>query len=251
MICHSRCGRDGLKSPVWIPGWGRTLHRAVGRAVNDDKPSAPALNAVIDDIFGQVSRAIKREYSCPAAFDLLPQVLSRQFDNGDAAPALRELHNFGVPNGTTSAACYRSFRLDVSVVTGSERAFAPGLGLVLEIVRYSVNEQFPQLMPILLATRPRRFDLINAIALGALANNKTPAINSAKLFSSPAVSEGRVSAPSGPPRAAPGRGRGREASQTSVWATDSQLNPVVMNASQDPTDPWVSSTSYPHWPLAH
>ena len=115
-------------------------------------------------------------------------MLSRQFDNGDAASVLSELHNFGVPNGTLYAAYYRTFRLVVSGVTGSERALAPGLGLVLEIVNLSVNEQFPQPIPSLypgeLAARPQPFDSIDAmwLALGTLANNKTPAINGAKLF---------------------------------------------------------------------
>ena len=94
-------------------------------------------------------------------------MLSRQFDNGDAASSLSELHNFGVPNGTPYAAYYRAFRLVVSGDKGRERALAPGLGLVLKIVRLSVNEQFSQLMPRLypgeLATRPQPFDLIDAM----------------------------------------------------------------------------------------
>ena len=90
------------------------------------------------------------------------------------------------------------------------------------------------------------------LALGTLANNKTPAINGAKSFRYlPAVSEGRVSAPSGPPPAVLGREQGRATSQTSAWATGSQGNPVVMNVSQDPADPWVSSTSSSLWPLAY
>ena len=189
VIFDSRCSRDGLKSPVCIPGWERALHRAVGRAIKVDKPSAPALNTVIDDIFGQVSRAINRGDSGPAAVDLLLQVPSRQFDNGDAASALSELHNFGVPNGTPCAAYYRAFRLVVSGMTGSERALAPGLGLVPEVVLLSVNEQCPQLMPSLypgeLAIRPQPFDAIDAmwLALGTLATQKTPAINATELFS--------------------------------------------------------------------
>ena len=104
------------------------------RAINNDKPFAPALNTVIGDIFGQVLRAITRGASGPAAFDLLLQVLSRQFDNGDAASALTELHRCGVPNGIPHAAYYRALRLVVSGVRGSECALAPGLGLVLDIV---------------------------------------------------------------------------------------------------------------------
>ena len=135
-----------------------------------------------------------------------------------------------MPNGAPYAAYYRALRLVVSGFTGSERALAPGLGLVLEIVSLSVNEQFPQLMPSLypgeLATRPQPFGSIDAmwLALGTLANDKTPAINGAKLFSLPAVSGGRVSAPSGPPPAAPGRGQGRATSQTSTLATGSHRN---------------------------
>ena len=55
-------------------------------------------------------------------------MLSRQFDHGDPASALTELHNFGAPNGTPYAAYYRAFQLVVSGVTGNERALAPGLG---------------------------------------------------------------------------------------------------------------------------
>ena len=233
IICDSRCSRDGLNSPVGNPRWDRTLHRAVGRAINNENPSAPALNTVIDDILGQVSRAIKRGGSGRTAFDLLLQVLSRQFDNGDAASALSEDQNLGVPNGTPYAAYYRAFRLVVWGVMGSESALAPGLGPVLEIVRLSVSEQFLQLMPSLHpgepATRPQPFDSIDAmwLPLGTLANNKTPAINGSKLFSLPAVSGGRVSAPSVPPPAAPGRGQGRATSQTSAWTTGSQRTPVV------------------------
>ena len=96
---------------------------------------------------------------------------------------LARIRILGVPNGTPYAAYYRAFRLAVSGVTGSERAMVPGLGLVQEIVRLSLNERFPQLMSSLylghLATRPQPFDSIYAtwLALGTLANNKTPAIN--------------------------------------------------------------------------
>ena len=90
------------------------------------------------------------------------------------------------------------------------------------------------------------------LALGTLADNKTPAINGEKLFSLPAVSGGGVFPPRRVPRLPPGPWAGaRATSQTSAWATGSQRNPVVMNVSQDPTDPWVSSASYSHWPLAH
>ena len=37
----------------------------------------------------------------------------------------------------------------VSAVTGSDRTLAPGVDMVLEVVRMAVNEQFPLLMPTL------------------------------------------------------------------------------------------------------
>ena len=214
MISDWRCSRHSLKSSVRITEWERTLHRAVGRAIKNDKPSGPALNTVTDDIFVHVSRAIKRGDSGPAGFDFLLQVLSRQFDNGDATCALSELPSFGVHSGTPYADYYRTFPFVFSGDTGSESAMTPGLGLVMEIVRLSVNKQFPQLMPSLypgeLATRSQHFGSVDVmwLPLGTLENINTLNINGAKLFAVPAVSEGRVSAPSGPrlPPRAVGRG---------------------------------------------
>ena len=159
--------------------------------------------------------------------------------------ALGELNDFDVPNGTPYAAYYRVFLYVISGGSGSERGLERGLGLVLEIIHRSVNETFPQLMPSLyageLATLPHPFDSIDAnwLALSTLANSKTPVTNGAKLFTLPAVSGIRVTAPSGSPPAAPGRGQRRATSQTSAWATDSQRNPINICVSQDPTDPWV------------
>ena len=71
----------------------------------------------------------------------------------------------------------------VSAVTGSERTLAPGVDLVLEVVRMAVNEQFPSLMPALypgsMATGPKPYDSLDEMwkAFGDLSNNKTPAIN--------------------------------------------------------------------------
>lgn len=61
------------------------------------------------------------------------------------------------------------FRMVCSGVTGSARAFAPGVGLTLEMVRLSVNYQYPHPMPSLysggLATRPLPFESIDALWL--------------------------------------------------------------------------------------
>ena len=260
-VCDKRCSLLGLQTEVWIRGWERPLHKAFVRAIPLDKPSTPILTTVIDDIFGQVTRALDRKETGPAAFELLLQLLSRQFDHGDAASALRDLQSFGVPNGTPYSAYYRAFRMVVSGITGSERALAPGTGLVLEIVRLSVNEQYPQLMPILypggLANRQSPFETLDAmwLALGVLADNKTPAINGEKFYSLPSTSSaGQFSASSSASPAARGHGQGRAPLQSSAWATGSKRNPVIMNvsdASNNVDDPWATSSSYSHWPLAH
>ncbi len=51
----------------------------------------------VDDMFGQVARALDQGDSRLSAFKLLLQLLSRQFDHGGAASALRELQKFRVP----------------------------------------------------------------------------------------------------------------------------------------------------------
>ena len=70
-----------------------------------------------------------------------------------------------------------------SAVTGSERTLAPGVDVVLEVVRMAVNEQFPSLTPTLypgsMATAPKPYASLDEMwkAFGDLSNNKTPAIN--------------------------------------------------------------------------
>ena len=93
----------------------------------------------------------------------------------------------------------------VPAVKGSERTLAPGVDVVLELVRMAVNEQFPSLMPTLypgsMATGPKPYASLDEMwkAFGDLSNNKTPAINGEKMFSLPLSSSGmRSSAPSGP-----------------------------------------------------
>ena len=75
------------------------------------------------------------------AFTLLLRLLTSHFDRVD------KLHNFGVCTGTPFRDFSRDFRVLVAAVTGSERVLAPGVDVVLEVVRMSVNEQFPTLMP--------------------------------------------------------------------------------------------------------
>ena len=76
----------------------------------------------------------------------------------------------------------------MSAVTGIERTLAPGVDVVLEVVRMAVNEQFPSLMPTLypgsMATGPKSYASLDEMwkAFGDLSNNKTPAINGEFFF---------------------------------------------------------------------
>ena len=111
-----------------------------------------------------------------------------------------------------------------------------GTGATVEIVRLSANEQFPQLMPSLyageLASCRLPFGSIDAmwLALGALANNKTPALHGKQILSLPvAASGGRIVAVSGSSLAALGREEERAPSKTSPEATGLQLNLFIMS----------------------
>ena len=79
----------------------------------------------------------------------------------------------------------------MSAVTGSERTLAPGIDVVLEVVRMAVNEQFPSLMPTLypgsMTTCPKPYASLDEMwkAFSDLFNNTTPAINGEKFFSLP------------------------------------------------------------------
>ena len=73
----------------------------------------------------------------------------------------------------------------VSAVTGSERTLAPGVDVVLEVVRMAVNEQFPTLptlYPGSMATDPKPYASLYKMwkVFSDLAHNKTPAVNDEK-----------------------------------------------------------------------
>ena len=58
----------------------------------------------------------------------------------------------------------------VSAVTGSARVLAPGVDVVLEVVRILVNEQFSTLMPTLypgiIVTDPKPYSTLDAMRKG-------------------------------------------------------------------------------------
>ena len=124
----------------------------------------------------------------------------------------------------------------VSAVTGSEGTLAPGVYVVLEVVRMAVNEQFPSLMPTLyhdsMATDPKPYASSDKIwkAFGDLSNNKTPAINGENVFFFACFFVGSaVIRPVGARPAGHGRGQGRVPSQTPSWQMGSINNPIVMS----------------------
>ena len=126
--------------------------------------------------------------SGPEAFTLLLRRLMTHFDRVDTGEGYTRLHSFGVCTGTPFCDFSREFRVLVPAVTGSERTLAPGVDVVLEVVRMAVNEQFPSLMPTLypgsMATGPKPYASLDEMwkAFDDLSNNKTPAINGEFFF---------------------------------------------------------------------
>ena len=94
-----------------------------------------------------MSRTFKEGASGPEAFTLLLRLLTTHFDRVDTGEGYIKWHNFGVYTGPPFYDFSREFRVLVSAVTGSERVLAPGVDVVLEVVRMAVNGQFPTLMP--------------------------------------------------------------------------------------------------------
>ena len=130
-----------------------------------------------------MSRDVEEGASGPEAFTLLRRRLMTHFDRVDTGEGYTRLHSFGVCTGTPLCDFSREVRLLVSAVTGSERALARGVDVVLEVVRMVVNEQVPSLMPTLypgsMATGMKPYASVGEMwkAFGDLSNNKTPAIN--------------------------------------------------------------------------
>ena len=90
-----------------------------------------------------MSRDVEDGASGPEACTLLLRRLMTHFDRVDTGEGYTRVHNFGVCTGTPFCDFGREFRVLVSAATGSERTLAPGVDVVLEVVRMAVNEQFP------------------------------------------------------------------------------------------------------------
>ena len=131
------------------------------RAITPDKPSTADMITLIEEFFGQVSRALSEGASGPEAFTLLLRLWTTHLDRVDTGEGYTRLHNSGVCTGTPFLHFIREFCVLVSAVTESERTLAPGVDVVLEVVRMAVTEQFPTFMPALypgsMATDPKPY----------------------------------------------------------------------------------------------
>ena len=69
------------------------------RAITRDKPTTTPLTTLIDDYFGQVSRALIGGPTGPEAFTLLLRLLSSPFNHTDTGASYTRLYNSGMSNG--------------------------------------------------------------------------------------------------------------------------------------------------------
>ena len=124
------------------------------------------MTTLIDNFFGQGSRATDGGASGSEAFTLLLRLLVTHLDWVNTGEGYTKLHAFGVCDGTSFSDLSREFRVLVSPVTGSERALSPGTDVVLDVVRMAINEQFPTLIltlyPGIKATDPRPYASLDA-----------------------------------------------------------------------------------------
>ena len=124
----------------------------------------------------------------------------------------------------------------VLAVMGSERVLAPGIDVMLEVVRMAVNKQFPTLMTTLYAGSLAS-DLKPSASLGMMwkpfndfKHKKTPAVNGEHFFSLPFYSMGaRSSVWSGRRPVGHGRGEGRVPSQSPSWQTICSHSTIIMS----------------------
>ena len=66
MGCDDRCQEDA-RAPTWVPGWIPPFRLAFNRGITPDKPTTACMTILLDDIFGQVSRALDGGASGPEA----------------------------------------------------------------------------------------------------------------------------------------------------------------------------------------
>ena len=98
------------------------------------------MTTLFDVFFRQVSRDVEEGASGPEALYLLLRRLMTYCDRVDTWEGYTRLQSFVVCTGMLFCDFSREFHALVSVVTGSERTQAPGVDVVLEVVRMAVNE---------------------------------------------------------------------------------------------------------------
>lgn len=84
----------------------------------------------MDNLFGQVPRALESGARGPESFKLL----LTHFDRADTGENYAKLHKFGVSNGIPFFDFSQEFEAVVSAATGTERILVPGVEVVLETV---------------------------------------------------------------------------------------------------------------------
>ena len=173
-----------LDADRWVPGWLDPLHKCFRRAIKKPAGATSSLARVIDDFFRQVRRHLDgADDAGPSAFKLFLRFLSAHFDHGDHGRAFERLRAFGVPTDIVFSVYLGAFRELTLVVQGTEKVFKPSDPMVYEIVRTSVNRQYPALTPasypgnMMTAVEP--FVSVSAtwLAFNVYVTNKTPAIN--------------------------------------------------------------------------
>ena len=86
MRCDDRC-QEGIRAPAWVPGWIHPLRLAFNVAITPDRPTTARTTTLIDDFFGQVSRALDGGASGPEIFTLLLRLLVTHFDRSTRGKA--------------------------------------------------------------------------------------------------------------------------------------------------------------------
>ena len=82
MRCDNRC-QEGVRVPTWLTGWIHPLRLEFNRAITPDRPTTARMTTLIDNFFGQVSRAMDGGASGPEVFTLLLRLLVTHFDRAD------------------------------------------------------------------------------------------------------------------------------------------------------------------------
>ncbi|MEP2272376.1 MAG: hypothetical protein ABJI23_13850, partial [Marinobacter sp.] len=99
MMCNDD-SHEGFSSADWIPGWEYPLKNSFRRAIARDKPTTAPLSTLMNDVSGQISRALAAGSAGSEAFTLVVRFISNHFDRTDTGASYAKLHDFGVVNAT-------------------------------------------------------------------------------------------------------------------------------------------------------